>query len=62
MISVDKRNGICNVLSPKIGLLKETKNISVKAFNIITNKNEATAMTDCISCDCKSKFNSTICY
>ena len=32
-----------------------------KAFNMITNKNEATAMTEQISCDCKFKFNSTTC-
>ena len=29
------------------------------AFNIITSKNEARAMTKHISCDCKCKFNST---
>ena len=29
--------------------------------NMITNKNEAKAMRDHISCDCKCKFNSTIC-
>ena len=28
---------------------------------MITNKNEAKAMTEHISCDCKSTFNSTIC-
>ena len=28
---------------------------------MITNKNEAKAMTEHISCDCKCKFNSTIC-
>ena len=30
-----------DVLSPKILILKETKDINVKAFNIIANKNEA---------------------
>ena len=28
---------------------------------MITNKNEAEAMTEHISCNCKCKFNSTIC-
>ena len=40
---------------------KETKDINVKAFNMITSKNEAKAMTEHISCDCKCQFNSTIC-
>ena len=31
----------CNVLSPKICIPKETKDINVKAFNMITNKDEA---------------------
>ena len=34
----------------------------VKALNMIANKNEAKAMTEHISCDCKCKFNnSTTC-
>ena len=32
-----------------------------KTFNMITNKNEAKAKTEQISCDCKFKFNSTKC-
>ena len=28
---------------------------------MIRNKNEAKVMADYISCDCKCKFNSTIC-
>ena len=40
---------------------KETKDIDVKAFNMITNKNEAKAMTEHISCGCKCKFNSPKC-
>ena len=51
--SLDKCNENCNVLSPKICVLKENKDINVKVFNTITNKNEATAMTEYISCDCK---------
>ena len=33
----------------------------LKGFNVITNKNEAKAMTKHISCDCKCKFSSTTC-
>ena len=56
MISLDKCSGSCNVLSPKICVPKETKVIDVKAFKMITNKNEA--MTKHISCDFKWIFNS----
>ena len=41
--------------------LKETKDINVNAFNMITNKNEAKIMAKHISCDCKCKLNSTTC-
>ena len=61
MISLNKCTGSCNVLSPKIWAPKETKNINVQVFNMIRNKNEAKAMAEHISCDCKCKFNSTIC-
>ena len=61
MISLNKCTRSCNVLSPKIFVPKETKDINVKAFNMIKNKNEAKAMTEHISCDCKCKFNSTTC-
>ena len=37
---------------------QKTKDISVKAFNMTTNKDEAS----CCKCnDCKCKFNSTAC-
>ena len=61
MISSDKCNESCNVLSPKVCVPKETKDINVKAFNKIANKNEAKTMTKHISCDCKCKFNCTTC-
>ena len=59
-ISLNKCTGSCNVLSLKLCVPKETKGINVKAFNIITNKNKAKAMTEYISCNYKCKFNSTI--
>ena len=40
MINLDKCNGSCNVLSPEICVPKDTKEINVKAFNMLTNKNE----------------------
>ena len=59
MISLNKCAGIYNVLSPKICIPKETKDINVKALNMITNKDEAKAMAEHMSCDCNCKFNST---
>ena len=55
MISLKKCTGSCNVLSPKMCVPKETKDINVKAFNMIKNKDEAKAMTERILCDCKCK-------
>ena len=57
MISLNKCTGSCNVVPPKICAPKETKDIYVTTFNMITNKDEA--MTEHILCDCKCKFNST---
>ena len=42
IISLNKCTASFNVLSPKISVLKETKDIFIKAFNMMTNKNEAT--------------------
>ena len=36
LISLDKCNGSCNVLSPKICVPKETKDMNAKVFNIVT--------------------------
>ena len=33
----------------------------MKAYNIITNRNEVKVMTEQISCDCKDKCNSATC-
>ena len=61
MFSLNKCIESCNVLSPKICVLKETKGTNVKAFNMITNKDEDKAMTEHVPCDRKCKFNSTTC-
>ena len=53
MISLNKCTGSSNVLSPKIYVPRETKDINVKAFIMIRNKDEARVMTEHISCDCK---------
>ena len=60
-IWLHKCTGSCTVLSPKIWVSKEAKDIHVKVFNRITNKNEAKPMEKHISCDFKCKFNSTTC-
>ena len=44
IISSDKCPGRCNVLSPKICVLRETKEINVKAFNMVTDKSDAKTM------------------
>ena len=61
MIILNKWTGSCNALSPGICVPKEAKDIFVKAFNVITNKDEAKDMTEHISCDCKCKYNSVTC-
>ena len=52
VIYLNKCTGSCNVFSTKIHFQK-TKDINVKEFNMITNKYEAKAMAEYISCDCK---------
>ena len=59
MISLNTCTGRINVLSLKICVSKDIKDINVKAFNMITNKVDAKATTEHISCDCECKFNST---
>ena len=61
IIGLNKCTGSCNLLSPKICVPKETKDINIKAFNVIKNKDEAKAKAEHISCDCKWKFNSITC-
>ena len=61
MIGLNKCSRSCNALSPKICVSKEIKDIIAKIFNMIINKDEAKAMTEYTTCDCKCKFNSTTC-
>ena len=64
MISLDKCSGSCNftnVLSPKICVSNKTKDIKVKVFNMISNRNEVKTMIKHISCDCKCKLDSSTC-
>ena len=51
MISLNRSTKSCNVFPPKICVPKETKDINVMVFNMITNKDEAKAMAEYISCD-----------
>ena len=46
MNSLNKCSGSCNVWSPTICVPKKTKGINVKAFNILTKKDETKAMTE----------------
>ena len=56
MVSLDKCSGSCNFLSPKICVPSIIKGINAKAFNMITNENEAKAMAKDISCNFKFKL------
>ena len=59
MISLGKCGGNCNILFPKICFPK--KDINVKVFNMITNKNESKTIVKHTSCNCMCKFNCTTC-
>ena len=61
MISSNKCAGSCEALSPKLYVQKETKEINVKVFSMITSENETKAIAEHISCNRKCKFNSRVC-
>ena len=64
MISLHKYNESCNAvddLSAKIYVPNKTKDVNLKAFNLITGINEAKTLVKHISCDCRCKFNRTTC-
>ena len=64
-ISLDKCNESCNVLSPKVCVLKKKTQMYImiknEIFKMITNSNEAKTVTKHISCDFKCRFNSATC-
>ena len=63
-VNPDKCSRSCNSiddLSTKICVTSKTKDINVKVFDTITNKNEAKTIVKHISCDYKCKFNSATC-
>ena len=62
MISLDKYNEVCNAIgdiSTKVCVSRETKNVIIKVFNIITSIYEAKKIVKHTSFDCKCKFSST---
>ena len=62
IISLDECRGSCNFVDDlyiKICVPSKTKDINVKVFNMITNKNEAKTMVNHISCD--YKYSSATC-
>ena len=59
IISLDKCNGICNAVDDY--LQKYVVLVKYKVFNMITKINARKAFLKHISCDCKSKFDSTRC-
>ena len=64
VISLDKYVGSCNSvdgLSTKICVPSKTKDVNVKLFNMLTNRNETRAILKHFSCDFKCKFNSSTC-
>ena len=64
IVSPDKCSESCNSandLSTKICFPIKIKDINVKSFNMITNRDEAKTLVKHISCDFKCKFNSTTC-
>ena len=61
MVILKKHTSGCNNLYPKISVPKERKDINVKEFNLITNKNEAKTIKEHVSCGFKCNFNSTTC-
>ena len=64
VITLGKSKGSYNAvddLSIKICVLNKTKSTNVKVFNVITKIKKAKTFIKHISCDCKSKFDSTTC-
>ena len=63
MVSLDKCSGSFNSvgkLSMRICVPSKTKDVDVKVFNMITNRNESKLLVKHISCDCKLNGNSIV--
>ena len=57
-IRLDICLGSCNNdLFRKACVPNETEDLNLSMFNIITEINESKALTNCISCKCKSRFD-----
>ena len=59
VISLDRCNRGCNYvndLSMKICVLIKTKDVNIKVFNIMANRNEAKRLWNHIPWDCKCKL------
>ena len=64
MVSLGKCSGSCysgNYLSTKACVPSKTKDLNLKAFNMITNRNKTKKSVNHFSYDCKCKFNRTTC-
>ena len=64
MVSLNRCNGSCNThddLSSRIWVPKETEDVNLSGFNMITRTNESKTLTKHISCDCKHKFDGRKC-
>ena len=60
MVKLDRWVGSCNTLSSlsnKICVPHKTKDLNLSMFNMITATNEARALTNHISCECKCRFD-----
>ena len=60
MNGIDKCSGSCNFvndLSTKVSVPRQTKNVNLKVFNMITRIIEKKTSIKHISCDCKCKLN-----
>ena len=60
MINLDEFNWRRNALFPKY-VFQKTKEINIKVFNMVTNKNNPKTMPNHVSCNRKRKFNSKTC-
>ena len=63
-VKVDRCVGSCNTLnalSKRVCVSNKTENLNLSVFNKIRGINESKTLTRHISCECKCKFDGTIC-